>query len=291
MRLSDPEAWHFDIDRWLNPLLLSPPWRILPYPISYFLGHRKHPIKPIGNLIMIAWAFLGIFLGLIVVELVTKQVRLFNDHNGPIIIASFGAGSVLHFYSIESPLAQPRNAVIGQFIASVVGVSICKLFALSPHFESIRWIGGALSCAIATALMALTKTVHPPAGATALLAVVSNESLPLGWLLVPMMLLGSALMLIVALLINNIQRQFPYYWWSPEDLSPNGKRGKITEDDAGHVPGADLEKNSTISSPSHSEGSFDQPRILIGRGTVHVPSHIYLTPEERILLEELSDRL
>lgn len=208
-----------------------------------------------------------------------------------LILDNQGAGSVLHFYSIESPLAQPRNAVIGQLIASVVGVGICKLFALSPHFESIRWIGGALACAIATALMALTKTVHPPAGATALLAVVSNDSLPLGWLLVPMILLGAALMLIVALVINNIQRKFPQYWWSPEDLSPDSKRGKITEDDGKHVQGADLEKNLSISLPSHSEGSFDQPQILIRRGTVHVPSHIYLTPEEKTLLEELSDRL
>ena len=89
MRLSDPEAWHFDIDRWLNPLMPRPPWRILPYPISYFLGHRKQPLKPIGNLIMVAWAFLGIFVGLIVVEIVTKQVPIFQDHHAPIIIASF----------------------------------------------------------------------------------------------------------------------------------------------------------------------------------------------------------
>lgn len=139
--------------------------------------------------------------------------------------------------------------------------------------------------------MALTKTVHPPAGATALLAVVSNDSLLLGWLLVPMILLGSVLMLIVALLINNIQRKFPQYWWSPEDLSPDSKRGKITEDNGGHAHDADVEKNLSISSPSHSEGSFDQPQILIRGGIVHVPSHIYLTPEEKSFLEELSDRL
>lgn len=210
-----------------------------------------------------------------------------------------GAGSVLHFYSIESPLAQPRNAVFGQLIASVIGVGICKLFALSSRFESIRWIGGALSCAIATAVMALTKTVHPPAGATALLAVVSNDSLPLGWLLVPLMLLGSVLMLIVALLINNIQRQFPQYWWSPEDLSPTSSRGKIVEDDRDtdtstakvkDSSGKDLEKKS-LSLPRHSEESFRQPRIIIQRGIVHAPSHLYLMPEERAFLEELSNRL
>lgn len=106
-----------------------------------------------------------------------------------------------------------------------------------------------------------------------------------------MILLGSVLMLIVALLINNVQRKYPQYWWSPEDLSPDSKRGKITEDDGARVQDADVEKNLSITSPSHSEGSIDQPQILIRRGTVHVPSHIYLTPEEKSFLEELSERL
>ena len=197
----------------------------------------------------------------------------------------------MQFYSIESPLAQPRNAVFGQLIASVIGVGICKLFALSPHFESIRWIGGALACAIATALMAVTKTVHPPAGATALLAVVSNDSIPLGWLLVPVILLGAVLMVIVALVINNIQRKFPQYWWSPEDLSPNSTGSKSSEDDEKLDHGADLEKNSTSSLPSDSGSSVHQPRILIERRAVHISGHIYLTPEERSFLEELSNRL
>ncbi|OKL57775.1 hypothetical protein UA08_07074 [Talaromyces atroroseus] len=255
MGLANPAAWNFDIDKWLNPFVPRPPWKRLPYAISYFFGYRKQPLKPIGNLITTAWAFVGIFLAIIVIELVTKQVTVFQQHQAPIIIASFGAGSVLHFYAIESPLAQPRNAVFGQLIASVIGVGICKLFALSPHFESIRWLGGALACAIATALMAITKTTHPPAGATALLAVVSDDSLPLGWLLVPMMLLGVVLMLIVALVINNIQRKFPQYWWTPEDLS-HGKRGKITEKTFGNGVGADLEKNLTMADASQHEGTI-----------------------------------
>jgi hypothetical protein len=89
MGFSDPAAWNFDIDRWLNPLVPSPPWRWLPYPASYFLGHRRKPQRPIGNLIITAWAFVGIFAGLVVVEIVSKQVTVFQDHKAPIIIASF----------------------------------------------------------------------------------------------------------------------------------------------------------------------------------------------------------
>jgi CBS-domain-containing membrane protein len=201
-----------------------------------------------------------------------------------------GAGAVLHFYAIESPLAQPRNAIFGQLIASVIGVGICKLFALSPHFESIRWLGGALACAIATAFMAITKTAHPPAGATALLAVVSDDSLPLGWLLVPLMLLGVVLMLIVALVINNIQRKFPQYWWTPEDLS-HGKHSKVSENTSENGFGADLEKDSSKASESQHEGSLDQAQVIIRKGSVLVPSQMYLTLEEKTLLAELSDRL
>jgi hypothetical protein len=130
-----------------------------------------------------------------------------------------GAAAVLEFYAIESPLAQPRNAVLGQVLAALVGVGVAKLFQLSDRFDEIRWLGGALACASATAVMALTKTVHPPAGATALLAVVDRDVAHLGWYLLPVMLLGSGLMLAVALLLNNVERQFPVYWWTPLSLS------------------------------------------------------------------------
>lgn len=130
--------------------------------------------------------------------------------------------------------------------------------------------------------MAITKTAHPPAGATALLAVVSDDSLPLGWLLVPTMLLGAVLMVIVALFVNNMQRKFPHYWWSPENLAK-----KMPENLSNNSLPGDLEKNAE----SQHEGSVDQAQIIIRRDTVFVPSHVYLTPEEKTLLEELTDRL
>jgi CBS-domain-containing membrane protein len=193
---------------------------------------------------------------------------------------------VLNFYAIESPLAQPRNSVLGQLISSIIGVAICKLFALSPHFESIRWLGGALACALATVLMALTKTVHPPAGATALLAVVSDDSFLLGWWLVPLILLGAVLMTVVAVVINNIQRTFPQYWWTPEDLS---KTKPATGSDS--ALNADVEGQLSKSSLAQVEGSVNQEQMVITRGRVVVPDQLYLTPEEKSFLVELSDRL
>jgi CBS-domain-containing membrane protein len=66
--------------------------------------------------------------------------------------------------------------------------------------------------------MGITKTVHPPAGATALLAATDPGISRMGWFLLPFVLLCSILMLCCALVVNNIQRQFPMYWWTPVDL-------------------------------------------------------------------------
>lgn len=130
--------------------------------------------------------------------------------------------------------------------------------------------------------MALTKTVHPPAGATALLAVTNDDSLLLGWYLIPLVMLGYALMLATALIINNIQRTFPLYWWTPEDL----RRQKVNKD------GIDIESKLTTTSPSDQTISAgNEPQLVVRRGVVLVPDHVQLTPEQRAFLEMLSDRI
>lgn len=67
--------------------------------------------------------------------------------------------------------------------------------------------------------MGLTNTIYPPAGATALVAATSPEVTDLGWYLVPLVLLGSVASLLVACVVNNVQRQFPVYWWTKSDLA------------------------------------------------------------------------
>ena len=63
--------------------------------------------------------------------------------------------------------------------------------------------------------MQVTGTTHPPAGATALLAAVEPEVYGLGWYFLPVVLLSSAMVLVAALLANNVQRRYPVYWIRP----------------------------------------------------------------------------
>ena len=51
----------------------------------------------------------------------------FRVYIAPIIVTSFGASAVLLFGVIESPLAQPRNFVLGHFVSALVGVCIRRL--------------------------------------------------------------------------------------------------------------------------------------------------------------------
>jgi CBS-domain-containing membrane protein len=84
-------------------------------------------------------------------------------------------------------------------------------------FMDTPWIAGALAVSVAIAAMNATKTLHPPGGATALIAVIGSEKIhALGYLyaIIPAAL-GAFLMLIVALVVNNIPkgRRYPVFWW------------------------------------------------------------------------------
>lgn len=127
-----------------------------------------------------------------------------------IIIASFGASAVLIYGAVKSPLAQPRNLIGGHVLSAFIGVSSYKLF------QSDAWIAGPLAVATSIALMHITRTLHPPGGATALIAVVGSEKIHnLGYFYVFSPAgTGAIIILIIALLINNIPktRKYPEFW-------------------------------------------------------------------------------
>ena len=128
-----------------------------------------------------------------------------------LMIGSFGASAVLLFGAVRSPLAQPRNLVGGHLLSALVGVICWKL--LHQHL----WLAEAMAVATSVAVMHATRTLHPPGGATALIAVIgSSEIHKLGFIfaLVPVTL-GSLILLAVALLVNNLSksRRYPEIWF------------------------------------------------------------------------------
>jgi CBS-domain-containing membrane protein len=79
------------------------------------------------------------------------------------------------------------------------------------------WLAASVAVATAIACMHITKTLHPPGGATSLIAVIGSEKIHnLGYLYAIMPAgLGALIMLAVALLVNNIpkNRRYPEFWF------------------------------------------------------------------------------
>jgi len=156
----------------------------------------------------IAWSWVGAFLGITPVAFL--NYNLFSGDDLVYIIGSFGASAVLIYGAVRSPLAQPRNLVGGHIVSAIIGVIAYKLFCPFP------WFASAVAVATAIAVMHVTKTLHPPGGATALIAVIGSEKIhDLGFLYVVIPVsTGVIIMLVVALIVNNIaaSRKYPEFW-------------------------------------------------------------------------------
>lgn len=166
---------------------------------------QSPPCVSVGE-ILLSWA--GSFLGIAAVALIHFQ--FLTDMDLAMIIGSFGASAVLIYGAVKSPLAQPRNLVGGHVLSAIIGVAVYKLLPGQP------WLASALAVSTAIAVMHATKTLHPPGGATALIAVIGTQKIhALGFLyvLVPVAA-GAIVMLLVALVFNNIprSRRYPEFW-------------------------------------------------------------------------------
>jgi len=170
-------------------------------------GTTKSP--PRVSLVEIGWSWLGAFLGILAVAWI--NYKFLAGTALLLLIGSFGASAVLIYGAIKSPLAQPRNLLGGHILSALIGVSAYQLF------PGDLWLAAPLAVATAIAVMHATRTLHPPGGATALIAVIGGAPVhALGYLyaLVPVGL-GAVIMLAVALLVNNIpqKRSYPEFWF------------------------------------------------------------------------------
>ena len=137
--------------------------------------------------------------------------------------------------------------------------------------------------------MTVTKTIYPPAGATALLAAVDPQVEHLGWYMLPLILLSTTLTLITSLVINNIQRRYPTYWWTPVDVWEAPKEHDIEKASTKAVKDSDS-SSSLAKTVTHVE-STDGNAVRITFDDIIVPDGFHLAGEERDILEVLQDRL
>ena len=126
-------------------------------------------------------------------------IAYFNsiDSTNVWLIPPFGASLVLVMAVQDSPLAAPRNVFFGHVLSASSGVLIFYFLGDSP-------ISIALALSLAIALMMLTKTIHPPAGANPIIAIVGAKGFE--FVIMPVAI-GASFIVIFALLYNKIWKR------------------------------------------------------------------------------------
>lgn len=165
------------------------------------------PRKPVSKIV---WSWIGAFVGIYLVALIGKYTGLAGVNN-VFLIGSFGASAVLVYGASMADFSQPRNIVGGHVISAMVGVTIFMLV-------NDLLLASVTPVSMAIVAMHFTRTLHPPGGATALIAVIGGDKIhQLGYFYVFYPVLsGAVIMMLVALLVNNLstnpERHYPVYW-------------------------------------------------------------------------------
>ena len=147
--------------------------------------------------------------GLVGIGLIMAISQHFLDSQSlPWVVASMGASAVLLFAVPKGPLSQPWSFVAGHLFSAFIGISVARLIT-DPVMAS------SVAVSLAIFVMYLTRSLHPPGGATALTAVVGGSAITeLGyWYMLTPIALNLIVMLIWALIINNLM---------PNRCYPNG---------------------------------------------------------------------
>ncbi|MBU0631434.1 HPP family protein [bacterium] len=171
-------------------------------------GEESPPRKHFSK---IAWSWLGAFIGIYLVSIMSRLTHL-DLLNSMFLVGSFGASAVLIYGAPQTEFSQPRNLLGGHIISAIIGVSIYKYLSLDIA------VLGALAVSLSIVAMHYTRTLHPPGGATALIAVIGSAQVhSKGYMFVlSPIATGAFILLVVALFVNNLsanpKRHYPRYW-------------------------------------------------------------------------------
>lgn len=122
------------------------------------------------------------------------------------LAAPMGASAVLLFSVPSSPLAQPRAILVGNISSAIVGVT-CAYWIQPPLLAS------AVAVCMAIAAMFALRSLHPPSGGVALVAVLGGSSVhALGYHFVLQPIAVNTLLLLATALIYNkaVGRNYPH---------------------------------------------------------------------------------
>lgn len=133
--------------------------------IRSYLGIERNTTSHREKLISGTGATLGVFA--VYLGALWAFPEGLNPAGNFLLITSMGASAVLLFAVPQGALSQPWHVFGGHVVSAAVGVTCHSLF------PSYAWTG-ALAVGLAVSVMYYLRCIHPPGGATALLAVIGG---------------------------------------------------------------------------------------------------------------------
>ena len=116
------------------------------------------------------------------------------------LIPPFGASMVLVMAAHESPLAKPKNILLGHILSALSGVII--LYLIGDNFLALG-----IAVALAIFMMIVTDTIHPPAGANPIIVILTGQGI--SFVLFPVAV-GAFMLVVFAYLYNKLlKRNYP----------------------------------------------------------------------------------
>ena len=124
-----------------------------------------------------------------------------NSFEGMIwLIPPFGASMVLVMAVHESPLAKPKNILLGHTLSALSGIIV--LYLIGDHFIALG-----LAVGLAIFVMIVTNTIHPPAGANPIIVILTGQSISFVFFPVAV---GALMLVLFAYLYNKLlKRNYP----------------------------------------------------------------------------------
>ncbi len=165
-----------------------------------FIGFSRQTVNFREKLISSVGGFVGIF------GTFMMSYWLLDPEIAVYIVPSMGASAVLLFAVPHAPFSQPWNVIAGHGFSALIGVACW-------HWIPDYTVAASASVGLAIGAMVLTRSIHPPGGATALAAVIGSEKLHnLGFSYeYQPILLNAVTILLVAIVFNGLfkWRQYP----------------------------------------------------------------------------------
>ena len=125
-------------------------------------------VKFIKKIISFPPLIIGLTIAFTIALLSYIQLNINYDiSNDKWLLAPFGGSIMLVTLCHSAPIAQPKNIILGHFIAVIVGLTINYLLGSS-------YISLGIAVGLTASLMMITNSIHPPAGASPIIIILNN---------------------------------------------------------------------------------------------------------------------